>query len=327
MKTQPTYFHSDGYKLDAAFYWPDKKSVAKNKPIIIVCSGFTGLKHIHPERFARLLTTYGNPCFAFDYRGFHKSEGVRKNVLIEDQIADIVHALSFVSTHKDVSDRPIVLMGWGMGGGLIIEATRLFPKVAALVAVNGFYNALRVQKSLRGEEKYREFQEWLAHERALAATTGVLPEVDPFKVYPLDPVSEVYVNTYLRAADGYNESAAVRLNFADSLLKFQPERHLDHLANTPIFIGHGDCNALHPVEEAVELYDQYPGPKKLYWVEKAGHTEWMHDDNPSLQALVLEVNLWITDQLPQIEDGQKTAGTFMSTPHQASSSAGAQPKI
>lgn len=35
--------------------------------------------------------------------------------------------------------------------------------------------------------------------------TDKLPEVDPFEIYPLDPVSEEYVNRVLRAVPGYNE--------------------------------------------------------------------------------------------------------------------------
>ena len=42
-----------------------------------------------------------------------------------------------------------------------------------------------------------------------AAITGKLPEVDPFKIYPLDPVSEEYVNRVLRAVPGYNEGTYI----------------------------------------------------------------------------------------------------------------------
>jgi fermentation-respiration switch protein FrsA (DUF1100 family) len=55
------------------------------------------------------------------------------------------------------------------------------------------------------------------------------------------------------------------------------------LKDTPIFIAHGDQNALHPVEEAKSLYEKYPGPKQLYWIPNAGHTEWMLDESPSIR--------------------------------------------
>lgn len=292
MRKVPTSFYSVGFKLDASFYWPDANDDATDEPLFIICSGFTGLKHIHPERFAQSLTGHGYPCFSFDYRGFHKSEGRRNWINLEEQAQDIVYAVSYVTSHQDTSGRPVVLMGWGMGGGLIIEASRLAPQVSALVAVNGFYDAVRVQKALRGEEEWQKFQEWLRQERELVAASGVMSNLDPFQIYPIDPLTEVYVNTHLRGEVGYQEGAMVTLNFADSLLKFAPEEHLDHLTDTPILIAHSDSNATHPTAEADSLYSQYPGPKSLYWIPDTGHTDWMHDDNPSLHNLVSEINVW-----------------------------------
>ena len=49
-----------------------------------------------------------------------------------------------------------------------------------------------------------------------AAITGKLPEVDPFKIYPLDPVSEEYVNRVLRAVPGYNEGTYISMNIISS---------------------------------------------------------------------------------------------------------------
>lgn len=292
MNRVSTSFYSVGFKLDASFYWPEANDDAVDKPLFIICSGFTGLKHIHPERFARALTGLGYPCFAFDYRGFHNSEGRRNWINLEEQAQDIVYAVSYLASHPDTAGRPVVLMGWGMGGGLILEASRLAPQVSGLVAVNGFYDAVRVQKTLRGEDEWQKFLEWLRQERELVAASGVMSNLDPFKIYPIDPLTEVYVNTHLRAEVGYQEGAMVTLNFADSLLKFAPEEHLDHLTDTPILIAHSDSNGTHPAAEAESLHSQYPGPKSLYWIPDTGHTDWMYDENPSLRNLISEINAW-----------------------------------
>ena len=61
-------FHSDGIPLSGAFYLPDS-GIDRRAPLVVPCSGFTGLRRIHPERFARSLTARGYACFAFDYRG------------------------------------------------------------------------------------------------------------------------------------------------------------------------------------------------------------------------------------------------------------------
>ncbi len=46
---------SDGLRLDGAFF-TDENVNNPDLPIVIVCSGFTGQKNIHPERYARALT-------------------------------------------------------------------------------------------------------------------------------------------------------------------------------------------------------------------------------------------------------------------------------
>ena len=95
----------------------------------------------------RFFTRLGYPCFAFDYRGFEASEGTvakvefsskapyirflishvhpptgeRKKVLLEEQIEDIVNAVSFCHAHPKTKGHPIILMGWGMAGGMILE--------------------------------------------------------------------------------------------------------------------------------------------------------------------------------------------------------------
>ena len=53
--------------------------------------------------------------------------------------------------------------------------------------------------------------------------------------------------------------AQVRLDFADSLIRFAPENNLDHLHDTPLLVVHGEINELHPVAEPLSLLANYPG--------------------------------------------------------------------
>lgn len=289
MIEENVHFFSNGYELDASFYWPRNK-IAADVPVLIICSGFTGLKNIHPARFARFLTQLGYPCFGFDYRGFGKSEGNRKLILLEEQTADIAHAVSFVSKYTKTSNRPIILIGWGMAGGMILEAARLSPQVKALITINGFYDAQRVQKFRRGPKKWKAFLNWLQKENDKATVSGNLPDVDPFYIYPLDTATEEYTDRVLRGISGY-DGLMVNVNFANSLLSFAPERRLDHLVDTPILIVHGEKNSLHPIEEAKSLFEKYPGPKTLIWIRNVGHIEWMSD--PILDDLMEQIHEWI----------------------------------
>lgn len=288
METTRLTFRSDGWHLDAALYQADPDP---SKPLVIANSGFTGLKHIHPERFARFLTPRGYRVFAFDYRGFAGSEGRKGEVLLDEQARDIANAATFIRAQLQLSWDDLVLLGWGMGAGLVLEASRMLPRLRGIACLNGFYDNRRVQQELRGEEGFHAFQAWL-QARAADATLGSEPELqDPFEIYPLDPVSKRYVDTVLRATPGYE--ASVRLNFAQSLLAFAVDEGLGHLVDTPLCIVHGGDNRLHPPIEAQTLYAKYPGPARLEWLEGAGHTEWMLDDHPTFHDCVARVDDWL----------------------------------
>lgn len=293
MHEEKTHFFSGGYKLDASFYFSDTEG-ADDKPTVITCSGFQGLKDIHPARFARALTARGYNCFGFDYRGFAKSEGEPGDVKIEDQIEDIINAGAFVNSQKDYSQNGIILIGWGMGGGLVLKAALEIENLRGLVPINGFYSAKRVQKTVRSSKEWDEFREYKNKERQREANTGDIKKVDPFLIYPLDKITKGYVDSVLRKNDDFGID--VYFSFAHSLLKFNAEESLDELSDIPVLIAHGDQNMLHPVEEAQSLYEKYPGEKELYFIKDAGHTEWMFDDNEKFKALVDKIDNWIASK-------------------------------
>lgn len=300
MRTEATDFFSDGLKLGAEFHWPDEASVAP-QPMVIACSGFTGLRHIHPARFARHLTERGLACFGFDYRGFADSEGPRNRVLLEEQVRDIIHAVGFVSGDDRVDASRIILLGWGMGAGLVIDAARGLPGVIGIVAANGFYNGARVQRAHRGEEGYRAFVVRVDEERRRRCRSGQAEQTDPFDIYPLDAQSRTYVDDVLRKTPGY-EADAYSFELAESLLRWDVEAPAREM-KVPILIAHGDENQLHPVAEAESLHRTYGGPKALFWLAGAGHTEFMHDDDPRFIKLGGRVADWIETRLGGAVDG------------------------
>ncbi len=284
MRTEATAFYSEGLKLDASFYLPDEGKEDPSRPIIVVCSGFMGLNRIHPARFARALTPLGYTTFGFDYRGFAASEGTPGRVLLEEQVSDIANAAAFASQHHNAGGGRVVLIGWGMGGGLVVDATRLVPNLAGLICVNGFYNGRRVQRIVRGYDGYAEFVEKLAAARAESARSGEVQRVDPFTIYPLDSQSAGYVDDVLYKVQDFGGDFTPML--ADSLLRFTADEDLEGLGTVPILIAHGDKNRVHPPSEAESLYRNYPGPKELFWLRGAGHTEFMDDENPTFKRLV-----------------------------------------
>lgn len=288
MRTESRTFFSDDLKLDAAFMLPDDDDNTSPQPLVIPCSGFTGLMKIHPARFARSLTAAGERCFVFDYRGFADSEGDRGRVVLEEQVRDIRHAIAYASTDERVDGDRIILLGWGMAGGLVLDAARGMQGIIGLIAANGFFDGRRVQLAHRGEDGLREFEDEVRTERAARSRTGEARLADPFHLYPLDPESRAYVDKTLRSFDQYDEAEQYSFELGDSLLHWRPEAHAPDMS-TPLLIAHGDRNKLHPTSEATSLAEAYGGEHELYWIEDAGHTDFMHDDDSRYQALAERV--------------------------------------
>lgn len=292
MRQQELGFHSDGLKLDGTLYLPDEREPQANAPLVLVCSGFTGLKEIHPARFARALTARGYSCYGFDYRGFGASEGTRGRVLCEEQVRDITNAVARLRAHGPTAWRPLVLLGWGMAGGLVLEAATLVrDQLGGIIAANGFYDAQRVQRAVRGADGLTAFLRWSWERRIEAVRSSEEVFADPFYIYPLDTQSRTYVDSVLRKVPGYGDP--VNLSFGDSLLRFRPEAWVESLDALPLLIAHGAENRLHPPEEADSLERRYPGPCQKVLLEGAGHTEWMLDDHPTFRSLVSHIDGWL----------------------------------
>lgn len=291
MQSEGVTFYSDGLELDGAFHFPDDTDTAGRRPLIVPCSGFTGLRGIHPERFARYLTKHGYACFSFDYRGFGKSEGVRRRVILEEQVRDVLHAVGYVEGDERVNPDRLVLLGWGMGAGIVLDAARELLGVVGLIAVNGFYSGKRVQQSHHTTLGFLEFRDRVRAQYSERSRSGEALWGDPFYFYPLDDESRRYVENVLRKHPEYDvETYSGEL--ADSLLRWNPEAHGPSM-RTPLLIAHGTRNALHPPTEAEALFSAYGGPKELYWIEGAGHTEWMFDDDPHFLGLGSRIVRWL----------------------------------
>jgi X-Pro dipeptidyl-peptidase (S15 family) len=143
MRHLPGGFFSSGYRLDADLYLPDSESLAPPYPAIIGCSGYQGLKTIHPERFARGLVPAGNACLAFDHRGFGASEGERGRLVPQEQVEDVISAVSFLQSMPeiDVSTVPTRALACG---------TRA-PTAMSEVAVQAPSCPVRAQRPSRGK--------------------------------------------------------------------------------------------------------------------------------------------------------------------------------
>ncbi|AJE81430.1 MULTISPECIES: alpha/beta hydrolase [Streptomyces] len=289
MVSRPFPFFSSGLRLDADLHLPDDGGAGAPYPVVLPSSGYQGLKVIHPERFARALTARGFATLAFDFRGFGLSEGERGRLVPQEWVQDLRAAVDRVAAAPDLDAGRIGLVGWGMGGGVVVSEAADDPRVRAVASVNGLSDGARSTRNMHDEASWQRLLERIAADRAYRSEHGRSEITSPWDIVrlDLDGRTDGYVGRELYQAPGFG--SGVTLESADMLLRFSPQSVVHRLAPRPLLIVHGSENRLHLPQEAEALYERAREPKRLRLIEGAGHTEWMFDDHPTFLSLVDEL--------------------------------------
>lgn len=252
-------------------------------PALITCSGYQGLKVIHPERFARSFVPLGYACLAFDYRGFGASEGERGRLVPQEQVEDVLAAVSYLRSAPGIDEDRIGLIGWGLGGGVALQAGAEDDRVAAVAAVNAVGDGRRSTRRLHDDRSWEALLAAIEDDRGHRARRGRSRLVPPFDVLPMDPVTTRHVDAELYKAPGFG--SPVTLEAADRLLRFTPEQSAHRVAPRPLLVVHAEDNQLYRLEEGQAIHEHALPPKELVVLEGVGHTEWMLDDHPVYRRL------------------------------------------
>lgn len=292
MPTVPLPFFSDGLRLDADLHLPEGDSTGPY-PIVVAASGYQGLKVIHPERFARALTTRGYAVLAFDYRGFGLSEGERGRLVAQEWVRDVRAAVDRVSCHPLLDAQRVALLGWGLGGGVVVAEASQDRRVRTLVCCNGIADGYRSTKKMHQVESWNLLLERVSADRGKRAVGGRSEITSPWDIVRLDLDGQTngYVGDVLYRAPGFG--SGVTLESADNLLRFHPEQQAAQLLDQPLLIVHGQNNQLHKVEEAYALKEAAGGPTQLEILPGAGHTEWMFDEDPVFKHVIEVIDCFV----------------------------------
>lgn len=281
MIEKDTTFFSEGSRLEATLYYPDAVAGGP-QPALVINSGYQGFNEFYPKMFARQMTQRGYICLGFDYRGMADSEGEKGKVLIEEQVVDIRNAVTFMQSQEDVDENQLGLIGWGMGAANVVLAAEKGRNVAAVAALNGFYDGERWLKSIHSYDEWMRILDEVKEDRTRRVLEGESKLADTFAHYPLDPATDDYVQKELAQVYGFGHPT--RLQFTESILDLKVEKVVKGLAATPLFIGHGSRNSLHPYDEAVALYEVAASPKTLYTID-GRHNDFMYSDHPEFLLL------------------------------------------
>jgi uncharacterized protein len=278
MQQIPVTFFAEGLRLDGDLWLPDAPPDGR-LPALVGCSGYQGLKTIHPARFARALVPHGHAVLSFDYRGFGRSDGERGRLVPQEQVEDVRAAVSFLETRDEIDPERIGLLGWALGGGVAIAEAATDERVRAVAACNPIGDGERSLRFMHDARTWARLLEQLDGDRRRRTLAGRSALVDPFEAVRLDAVTRGYVDAELYKAAGFG--SAVTLEAVEALMRFRPEQDVARIAPRPLLLVHGAANALHDPRESRALYDRASEPKRLLLLDDKGHTEWMRDDDPT----------------------------------------------
>jgi pimeloyl-ACP methyl ester carboxylesterase len=274
-------FFSDGQRLDGEFWRPRSSTCSA---VVIPCSGYLGLRGLHPARFARALVPRGYACLCFDYRGFGFSDGERGRLFPGEQVEDIRAAVDYLCSRDDTAASPLVLLGWGLGGALVIAEAAHDSRVTAVVALNAIADGYRTTRALHDDASWTRLMERLERDRATRLRCGRSALIDAFEVVRLRSPTLDYVEAELYKDSGFG--FPVTCDASEHLLRFSVEHLVGRIAPRPLFIAHGAANDLYSPEEAQRLYRLAGEPRELHLLDGAGHSEWMHDGHQTFQQLI-----------------------------------------
>ena len=274
-------FFSDGQRLDGELWHAPPSGCSA---IVVPCSGYLGLKTLQPARFARALVPRGYACLCFDYRGFGFSDGERGRLVPEEQVEDIRSAVDYLGSRDDTASAPVVLLGWGLGGALVIAEAAEDPRVAAVVALNAIADGYRTTRALHDDASWAALMERLERDRMERLRYGRSALIPAFELVRLRGPTLDYVEREL-----YKDSSfgfPVTCHASERLLRFSVEHLVGRITPRPLFLAHGATNDLYPPEEAHRLFDLAGEPRELHLLDDAGHSEWMHDSHETFQRLI-----------------------------------------
>jgi uncharacterized protein len=274
-------FFSAGQRLDGELWYP---ATAAWSGVVIACSGYLGLKGQQPARFARALVPRGYACLCFDYRGFGFSDGQRGRLVPQEQIEDIRAAVDYLHSRDETAASPLVLLGWGLGGALVIAEAAHDPRVDAVVAVNAIADGYRTTRALHDEASWEGLMARLDQDRLERVCHGRSALIPAFDVLRLEGATLAYVETELYKESGFG--FPVTCEASEHLLRFSVEHLVGRISPRPLFLAHGTENDLYSPEEARRLYELAGEPRELHLLEGVGHSEWMYDGHQTLRQLV-----------------------------------------
>lgn len=268
MQTSLVHFYSDGLRLSGLWRIPDKEPGPYRA--IVQGPGWLGLKDAKLyNRYHMALTERGFGVLAFDYRGFGDSEGPQDIISPSSQLADLVNAVTYLTTREDVVADAIGVFGsGGTGGGNAVLLAATDPRIRGAVSQVPVADGRDWLHRMRREHDWLRYLGELEDDRRERVLTGKGRLVHPREEIMI-PTDERRATTIKSDVDG-RVPTAVSLQSADEILEYRPIDAAQGLT-TPLLVVAVEADATTPTDHAERLYAAAAGPKQLIMQRNTTH--------------------------------------------------------
>jgi hypothetical protein len=144
MEKRTVNFFSEGSRIEGDLFLPDGLKSAEQRPGVVLCQGFTGVRSLILPDYAKVFVDAGFVVLTFDYRGWARSEGPKWRLVPLEQVDDIRNALTFLQAQPQVDPDRLGLWGTSYGGGHAPYVAGVDARVKAVVGQVGYDAAERL---------------------------------------------------------------------------------------------------------------------------------------------------------------------------------------
>lgn len=257
---------ADGVAL-AGWWWRQ----AERAPVVVMAHGFSAVKEMGLELFARAYARAGFNVLVFDHRNLGASGGEPRGAIDPwHQARDYGAALDWVTTRPGVDPSRVALWGTSFSGGEVIACTAIDERVRATVAMVpwcGPGDLVADDRALaRRGEAFRAALRGGVAGTAVDLSIAVVSDDATPAVMPQPEAWEWYTTT-ARAAEG-RWANSVSLSGLNTDPPFDPVAAADAI-ETPVWIGLAAGDAICPPAHAHALARRVRGPVDVH--EYPGH--------------------------------------------------------
>lgn len=254
-------FYSEGSRIVGNLFLPPDLQPGERRPGIVLCHGFTGVRHLMLPEYAEAFAQAGYVSLIFDYRGFGDSEGAKWRLIPLEQVDDIVNALTWLEAQPEVDPARLGLWGTSFGGAHVPYVAGIDTRVRATVAQVGFDTGERFMWDVRTEDERAELKRNIEADRRRRVLTGTGDFVDQFKRALSNPESSGFIGEALRKYP--HMRCLLSWETWEKTLQYRPVDVVDKIAPRALLLIAAEQDAICLAAGYQALYERAGEPKRL----------------------------------------------------------------